>query len=250
MHLARSPAYASSASVAVWKISRSSRTSTSNGRRRDDPGAESRRNFTGTGDWGAAALRQAFVAAALLAWWSPSAATTPRDCLRPAEARDLRLYVKGEVATIVIANVTDRCAIFFTEPPKLLGDTGETGVPGGAIVRLTARDGGQLSVTNPNEPRSDGWFPGMNADRAFDQPRVTLRAREKRAIPMNLANIMREIAKAKVAAKLPDLPWGKTISVQISLTLLTPNGEHGDGQMGVHKPFQRFKYRLPENRPD
>ena len=192
---------------------------------------------------GIGTLRRALVAAALLAWWSPTAAPAPRDCLRPAGAHDLRLSVESDVATIVVANVTDRCKIFFIEP--LTGDAAKTGVPAGAIVRLMAPDGRQLSITNPAEPRSDGWFPGMNAHRMFDQPRVTLNAGDARSFPMKLANIVREIAKERVAAKFSDLPWGETILVQISLTLLTPNGELGDGQMGIHKPFDRFKYQLP-----
>jgi hypothetical protein len=182
----------------------------------------------------------------LLVWWSPVAASAQRDCLRPAKTQDLRLDVKDDVASIVIANVTDHCSIFFVDPPQLPGDTGQTGMSGGTIVRLTAPDGRQLSITNPGEPTSDGWFPGMNLDRAFDQPRVTLRARERRVFPMNLANIVREIAKEKVAAELPDLPWGKTIFVQVSLTLLAPNDERGGEQIGSHKAFKRFKYDLPE----
>lgn len=117
-------------------------------------------------------------------------------------------------------------------------------------MRLTASDGGQLSITDPDLPRADAWSPGMKERWVFNQPQVTLRAGEKRLISMNLANIAPEISKEKMAAGLPDLPWGATVNVKFALSLLAPSGGFDNDQMGVHKQFEILSYSLPERRPD
>lgn len=189
-----------------------------------------------------------FAVVLALAFAAPAAAS-PEPCERPSEPEDVSLEVEGDIATIVIQNKRDRCHILFKSMMRFLGETNMTM---GTTVRIMSQTNEGLSVTDPANPEAITWMPR----REFGNPlpkslRLVLKDGQAYREPLYLAKIVRDIAVQRTANKLPDLPWGQAVTVEISTsvwTMFKPIPLEDD--FAFTKEFAPFAYRLPPRRPD
>lgn len=168
-------------------------------------------------------------------------------CTRLLEKRDVHVDVKDNALTVLIANVSDRCSIRFSDGLKTAPGQ-ENAWPMGLAVRIESIDGRILSRTK----FMGDWYVAeehLGDARLIDFSLITLAPERVRAKRWAVGRLLRFIDSWLATDGYQPLPWGSKVVVRVSVSIWADPeaaaGRFGKTGRSVQVMTPPFLYTLP-----
>jgi hypothetical protein len=191
------------------------------------------------------------VVVSLALWATAAGEGVAPACERFLGADDIHIDVRGEVASVVIVNTSDNCALIFSDNLKTAPGL-ERDEPQAMSVRVETLDGAVLSETT----FMGEWFTSVDGQNGADVLDFSLVRLPPGAVRIKRREIHRLLWRIDAYLQSEGrnaLPWGSRVVLRLRVHLFTdPDaaaGRFGGSPKGVEVITPPFLYTLPKTAP-